>query len=310
MDGSVLDGQTYVDESMITGEPVPVLKSAGDAVVGGTLNGTGALRVTATKVGADTVLAQIIAMVEQAQGAKLPIQGMVDRITAWFVPAVLATAALTVLVWLFFGPDPALSMALVAGVSVLIIACPCAMGLATPTSIMVGTGRAAEMGVLFRKGDALQALQDTRVVAFDKTGTLTMGRPELTDLITAEGFERDEVLRLAAAAEASSEHPIARAITQAASGPLPDVTAFESLTGLGLRAQVEGRSVLIGADRLMTRQNIDVSALAHQAQDLAAKGQKRRFMWPSTARPPPHWPWPTRSNRKAATPLPPCMPKG
>ncbi|MBO9450791.1 copper-translocating P-type ATPase [Tropicibacter sp. R16_0] len=273
VDGSVLDGQTYVDESMITGEPVPVLKSAGDTVVGGTLNGTGALRVTATKVGADTVLAQIIAMVEQAQGAKLPIQGMVDRITAWFVPAVLATAALTVLVWLFFGPDPALSMALVAGVSVLIIACPCAMGLATPTSIMVGTGRAAEMGVLFRKGDALQALQDTRVVAFDKTGTLTMGRPELTDLITAKGFDRDEVLRLAAAAEASSEHPIARAITQAASGPLPNVTAFESLTGLGLRAQVEGRSVLIGADRLMARQNIDVSALAPHAQELAAKGK-------------------------------------
>jgi P-type Cu+ transporter len=273
VDGAVLDGQTYVDESMITGEPIPVLKSAGDTVVGGTLNGTGALRVTATKVGADTVLAQIIAMVEQAQGAKLPIQGMVDRITAWFVPAVLATAALTVLVWLIFGPDPALSMALVAGVSVLIIACPCAMGLATPTSIMVGTGRAAEMGVLFRKGDALQALQDTRVVAFDKTGTLTMGRPELTDLIAAEGFDRDEVLRLAAAAEASSEHPIARAITQAAPGPLPDVTAFESLTGLGLRVQVEGRSVLIGADRLMTRQNIDVSALEPQAQELAAKGK-------------------------------------
>ncbi|SLN67853.1 Copper-transporting P-type ATPase [Falsiruegeria litorea R37] len=273
VDGSVLDGQTYVDESMITGEPVPVLKSAGDAVVGGTLNGTGALRVTATKVGADTVLAQIIAMVEQAQGAKLPIQGMVDRITAWFVPAVLATAALTVLVWLFFGPDPALSMALVAGVSVLIIACPCAMGLATPTSIMVGTGRAAEMGVLFRKGDALQALQDTRVLAFDKTGTLTMGRPELTDLITTEGFDRDEVLRLAAAAEASSEHPIARAITQAAPGPLPEVTAFESLTGLGLKAQVEGRSVLIGADRLMMRQNIDLSALEPLAQELAAKGK-------------------------------------
>ena len=273
VDGAVLDGQTYVDESMITGEPVPVLKAAGDAVVGGTLNGTGALRITATKVGADTVLAQIIAMVEQAQGAKLPIQGMVDRITAWFVPAVLAIAALTVLVWMIFGPDPALSMALVAGVSVLIIACPCAMGLATPTSIMVGTGRAAEMGVLFRKGDALQSLQDTRVVAFDKTGTLTMGRPELTDLITTEGFERDEVLRLAAAAEASSEHPIARAITQAAPGPLPDVTAFESLTGLGLKAQVEGRSILIGADRLMARQNIDVSGLAPQAQELATKGK-------------------------------------
>ncbi|WP_164659598.1 heavy metal translocating P-type ATPase [Tropicibacter sp. Alg240-R139] len=273
VDGTALDGQTYVDESMITGEPVPVLKSSGDAVVGGTLNGTGALRVTATKVGADTVLAQIIAMVEQAQGAKLPIQGMVDRITSWFVPAVLATAALTVLVWLIFGPDPAMSMALVAGVSVLIIACPCAMGLATPTSIMVGTGRAAEMGVLFRKGDALQSLQNTRVLAFDKTGTLTMGRPELTDLITAEGFARDEVLRLASAAEASSEHPIARAITMASPGPLPTATGFESLTGLGLKAQVEGHWVLIGADRLMERQGIDLSALAPQAQELAAKGK-------------------------------------
>ena len=177
-DGVVEDGHGPVDESMITGEPIPVEKGAGDAVTGGTVNGTAPLTMTATRVGQDTALSQIIRMVEEAQSTRPPIQSLVDRITLWFVPAVMGLAAVTVLVWLVFGPDPALGFALVAGVSVLIIACPCAMGLATPTSIMVGTGRAAELGVLFRKGDALQTLADADVIAFDKTGTITEGRPE------------------------------------------------------------------------------------------------------------------------------------
>ncbi|NHX27245.1 HAD-IC family P-type ATPase, partial [Escherichia coli] len=217
-DGEVTGGDSYVDESMITGEPVPVQKHLGAPVTGGTINGQGTLTYRATRVGSDTVLARIIDMVQAAQGAKLPIQGMVDRITAWFVPAVMAAAALTVVLWLIFGPDPALTFALVAGVSVLIIACPCAMGLATPTSIMVGTGRAAELGVLFRKGDALQSLHEVAVVAFDKTGTLTEGKPALTSVALADGVDRDALLRQVAAVEALSEHPIARAIADAAKG--------------------------------------------------------------------------------------------
>lgn len=216
VDGEVVEGASYVDESMITGEPLPVSKGVGAAVVGGTINKTGAFSFHVTKVGANTVLAQIIRLVEEAQGSKLPIQALVDKVTMWFVPAVMAAAALTFLVWLIFGPDPALTFALVNAVAVLIIACPCAMGLATPTSIMVGTGRAAELGVLFRKGEALQALRDVSVIALDKTGTLTKGRPELTDLVPAKGFEYSEVLALVAAVETRSEHPIAEAIVLAA----------------------------------------------------------------------------------------------
>lgn len=276
VDGEVLSGSSFVDESMITGEPVPVEKVIGAEVVGATVNGTGALRFRATKVGADTMLAQIIQMVEQAQGAKLPIQGLVDRITSWFVPAVMGVAALTIVTWLIFGPDPALSFALVAGVAVLIIACPCAMGLATPTSIMVGTGRAAEMGVLFRKGDALQQLGETQVVALDKTGTLTAGRPELTDLIVADGFDRDAVLRLVAAVEAGSEHPIAEAILRAAAGQglsLPAVEQFASITGYGVSATVEGQQVLIGADRLMARDGIALGRLGDAGDELGRQGR-------------------------------------
>jgi cation transport ATPase len=223
VDGAVVEGASYVDEAMITGEPVPVAKALGDAVVGGTVNQTGALAFRATAVGGDTVLAQIIRMVEQAQGAKLPIQALVDKVTLWFVPAVFAAAALTFAAWFAFGPSPALSFALVNAVAVLIIACPCAMGLATPTSIMVGTGRGAELGVLFRKGEALQLLRDAKVVAFDKTGTLTEGRPVLTDLELADGFARAAVLARVAAVEAKSEHPIARASTPSWRRPRPMV---------------------------------------------------------------------------------------
>ncbi len=279
VDGEVISGSTYVDESMLTGEPIPVGKGAGDTVVGGTVNGTGAISFRATAVGADTMLAQIIRMVEEAQGAKLPIQGLVDRITMWFVPAVMTLAALTVLVWLVFGPDPALTYALVAGVAVLIIACPCAMGLATPTSIMVGTGRAAELGVLFRKGDALQRLQEVQVVALDKTGTITEGAPALTDMELVEGQDRDAVLLLVAAVEASSEHPVAEAILRAAGerAALPQVEGFTSITGFGVRGMVQGREVLVGARRLMEREGVVLGTLESKGEALAAAGKTPLF---------------------------------
>ena len=276
VDGEVTEGTSNVDESMITGEPVPVQKAAGAAVTGGTVNGTGSLTFKAARVGADTTLAQIIRMVEEAQGAKLPIQGLVDRVTLWFVPAVMVLAALTVTVWLLFGPDPALTFALVAGVSVLIIACPCAMGLATPTSIMVGTGRAAEMGVLFRKGDALQALSEVEVIALDKTGTVTEGQPSLTDLVVADGFDRERVLGLIAAVEEKSEHPIAEAIVRGAHREgiaIPNANDFRSITGYGVAASVEGQEVMVGADRYMTREGVEIAALSKTEVELANRGR-------------------------------------
>ena len=276
VDGEVVEGGSYVDESMITGEPVPVAKNTGAEVVGGTINKTGAFSFRATKVGADTVLAQIIRMVEEAQGSKLPIQALVDKVTAWFVPAVMAAAALTFLVWLVFGPDPALTFALVNAVAVLIIACPCAMGLATPTSIMVGTGRAAELGVLFRKGEALQSLRDVTVVAVDKTGTLTKGRPELTDLTPSTGFERDEVLALVAAVETKSEHPIAAAIVAAAEARglrIGTPEGFDAVPGYGVAATVGGRHVAVGADRYMSKLGHDLAAFAGEAARLGGEGK-------------------------------------
>jgi len=276
VDGEVVEGESYVDESMITGEPMPVAKSAGAQVVGGTVNQNGALAFRATAVGGDTMLAQIIRMVEEAQGSKLPIQAIVDRITMWFVPAVMALAALTFGVWLIWGPDPALTFGLVNAVAVLIIACPCAMGLATPTSIMVGTGRGAEMGVLFRKGEALQLLKETRVVALDKTGTLTEGKPTMTDLELADGFDRVEVLARVAAVEARSEHPIARAITEAANAEGLErlgIEDFTSLTGYGVEATVAGNRVQIGADRFMRKVGLDISGFARVAERLGDEGK-------------------------------------
>jgi heavy metal translocating P-type ATPase len=276
VDGDVVEGSSYVDESMITGEPVPVQKAEGAPVVGGTINKTGSFTFRATKVGADTVLAQIIRMVETAQGSKLPIQALVDRVTAWFVPAVMAAAALTFLVWLVFGPEPALSFALVNAVAVLIIACPCAMGLATPTSIMVGTGRAAELGILFRQGEALQGLGDVQAVALDKTGTLTKGRPELTDLIAAQGFGEAEVLALVAAVETRSEHPIGEAIVAAATHrglELASVESFEAVPGFGITATVHGRRVEVGADRYMERLGHPIGEFASAASRLGDEGK-------------------------------------
>jgi Cu+-exporting ATPase len=277
VDGEVIEGTSFLDEAMLTGEPVPVEKSVGSSVTGGTVNGSGALQIRVTRVGGDTTLARIIRMVQDAQGAKLPIQSLVDRVTMYFVPVVMAVAALTVLVWLLIGPEPTLTYALVAGVSVLIIACPCAMGLATPTSIMVGTGRAAELGVLFRKGDALQRLSGIETVALDKTGTITEGRPEVTDVVLAEGFARETILSLAAAVEDASEHPIASAITRAAKR-IFTASDVEVVTGQGIRANVEGRFVAVGSGRLMETMGVDVQALSEAEEAHSSRGETTVFV--------------------------------
>ncbi|EGF93787.1 copper-translocating P-type ATPase [Asticcacaulis biprosthecium C19] len=276
VDGEVLTGRSFIDESMISGEPVPVEKAHGATVVGGTVNQTGALTIKATAVGHDTLLSQIIRMVEQAQGAKLPIQAVVDKVTLWFVPAVMAVAALTFSAWLALGPSPALTFALVNALAVLIIACPCAMGLATPTSIMVGTGRGAELGILFRKGDALQRLKDAKVVMLDKTGTLTLGKPVLTDMHVLHGFDRDDVLALLAAAEAKSEHPVAQAIVKAAKDEnlsIPAVDDFSSVTGYGIAATVNGRRVHVGADRFMRQLGLEPAVFETLANALAEEAK-------------------------------------
>lgn len=276
VDGEVLDGESYVDESMVTGEPIPSLKGKGALVVGATINKTGSFTFRTTKVGADMLLSQIVRMVEQAQGAKLPIQALVDRVTTWFVPVIITAALVTFGIWLLFGPAPALTYALVNAVAVLIIACPCAMGLATPTSIMVGTGKGAEMGILFRRGEALQTMRDAEVIAVDKTGTLTRGQPELTDFVTAEDCESDEVLRLIASAEQLSEHPIAEAIVEDAQDRgmiLAEAQGFNAHPGLGISARVEGRRIEVGADRYMKRLGIDLRSYDETAAQLGDEGK-------------------------------------
>jgi P-type Cu+ transporter len=276
VDGIVMSGSSYIDESMITGEPIPVSKGQGAKVVGGTVNGTGSLVFKANAVGADTVLAQIIKLVETAQGSKPPIQGLADKVVAVFTPIVFGIAALTFIAWLVFGGQTALSFALVNTVAVLIIACPCAMGLATPTSIMVGTGKAAEMGVLFRKGEALERLQAAKVIALDKTGTLTKGKPEVTDLEVREGFSPDEVLRYVAAVEKHSEHPVAQAIVKEAIQKgleLPKATQFKAIPGFGVEAQVDGIAVYVGADRYMKELGFDITGFADAAIQLADQGK-------------------------------------
>ncbi|MBK8908158.1 MAG: copper-translocating P-type ATPase [Rhodospirillales bacterium] len=276
VDGVVIEGQSYVDEAMITGEPVPVVKRSGAEVVGGTVNKTGAFTFSAARVGADTVLSRIIRMVEEAQGSKPPIQKQADRIASVFVPVVIVVAAITFGVWLAFGPAPALSFAFVTAVSVLLIACPCAMGLATPTAIMVGTGRGAQMGVLIRKGTALELLARVDTVVLDKTGTLTVGRPEMTDFkcvdTGATAADRERVLRLVAAAETRSEHPIAEAIVRAAKTRglrLPPVRTFNAEPGFGIEADVDGVRVHVGADRYMRRLGITPGAAAERAAAFA-----------------------------------------
>lgn len=281
VDGTVVSGESYVDESMISGEPVPVQKTIDNEVVGGTVNQNGSLTVRATSVGGDTVLSQIIRMVENAQAEKPAIQAVADRIAGVFVPIVMAISVITFIAWLILGPSPVLALAFVAAVSVLLIACPCAMGLATPTAIMVGTGKGATLGVLFRRGTALEQLAAVDTVVLDKTGTLTQGAPALTDLNTTNDFARADVLRLIAAVEASSEHPIASAIVKAARDEnldWPDASDFAAHTGHGVEARVDGRLVQIGAARYMERLQIASTALADQADAYARAARTALFV--------------------------------
>ncbi len=275
VDGELIEGQGWVDESMLTGEPAPVEKTPGMKVTGGTVNGPAALAFRVTATGTDTVLARIIALVEEAQGQKLPVQALVDKVTRVFVPAVMGLSALTFVLWLAAGQG--LTHALVAAISVMIIACPCAMGLATPVSILVGTGRGAELGLLFRRGDALQRLAEARIVAFDKTGTLTEGRPALTDLFpAAPDFTPEQILAIAAGAEARSEHPLAHAVLAeaAARGVTPArARAVKALPGRGLSAQVEGHEILLGNARALAEAGVDCTLLAPVAEALAREGK-------------------------------------
>ncbi|NDY94188.1 heavy metal translocating P-type ATPase [Wenzhouxiangella limi] len=276
VDGQVVDGDSHVDESMLTGEPEPVRRKAGHKVVGGTVNQDGLLVIEATDLGADAVLAQIVRMVQKAQGAKLPIQALVDRVTAWFVPAVMSIAAITAVVWLLFGPEPALSFALVNAVAVLIIACPCAMGLATPTSIMVGTGRGAEQGILFRGGDALQLLKSIDVVALDKTGTLTEGRPALTDIAPLGAWDEEQVLALAASAEQDSEHPLARAVIASARErgiELSRAEDFSSASGKGIAATVAEQRVHVGTLDWLAEAGVATDAAVEAVDELSGRAR-------------------------------------
>ena len=276
VDGQVLEGTSSVDESMVTGEPIPVSKAAGDPVIGATINQTGAFRYTATKVGADTMLAQIINLVRQAQGSKAPIQRLVDKVSSYFVPAVIGIAIWAFVIWALAGPQPAIVFALVAAVSVLIIACPCALGLATPMSITVGTGKGASNGILIRSAEALETAHKLDTIVLDKTGTITNGAPALTDVLPTQGITAEELLTLVAAVESSSEHPLAAAIlTGARQGGLtvPEVTAFDSITGQGVRALVGGREVLVGNARLLSGAGIDPAPLLSDLERLARDGK-------------------------------------
>jgi Cu+-exporting ATPase len=260
VDGVVIDGASAVDESMLTGEPIPVEKVAGDGVIGATLNTSGSFVMRAERVGPDTTLGQIVSLVERAQGSKAPIQRMADRVTGWFVPAVLAIAALTFATWLVLGPSPSLPFAMSTAIAVLIIACPCAMGLATPTAIMVGTGKGAENGILIRDGAALEDAQRVTAVVLDKTGTITVGRPAVTVLRPAVGITEDELLRLAASAERGSEHPLAEAIVRLAAErgiATVDSGDFEATAGRGVRASVDGATILVGTPAYLAGHGVE-----------------------------------------------------
>jgi Cu+-exporting ATPase len=281
VDGRILEGHSTLDESMVTGESMPVDKDAGDPVVGATINKTGTFKFEATKVGKDTVLSQIIRLVEEAQGSKAPIQRLADRIASVFVPVVVGIAALTFIVWLIFGPTPAFIFALVNFVAVLIIACPCAMGLATPTAIMVGTGKGAEHGVLIRSGEALETAYRINAIILDKTGTLTKGEPALTDVTVRNGLARGDLLHLVASAESRSEHPLGQAIVQAAQGQglrLSEPSEFLSVTGRGVQAMVDGHRVLVGNERLMGDEKVALDGLSGEAADLSALGRTPMYV--------------------------------
>ncbi|MGF1502631.1 MAG: heavy metal translocating P-type ATPase [Paracoccaceae bacterium] len=281
VDARVVDGRSAVDESMLTGEAVPVEKTAGATVVGGTLNKNGTLLIEAERVGADSVLARIVGMVSAARLSRAPIQGVADRVAAVFVPAVVAVAVLAVAVWLAVGPEPALAHAVVAGVSVLIIACPCALGLATPISVTTATGRGAEVGVLIRDAEALERMARVDTLVIDKTGTLTEGAPRLTECLTLGDRDAGELLALAAALETGSEHPLAAAILEGARArglTIPDASEFEAVTGQGVRGRVAGRTVLLGNRAMLRAAGLDTEPCAAQAERLAAEGQTVVFL--------------------------------
>ncbi len=281
VDGVVRKGHSSIDESMVTGESIPIEKNAGDRVIGATINKTGSFQFKATRVDRDTALAQIIKLVEEAQGSKVPIQRLADVIASYFVTTVIVIAALTFLVWLIFGPDPALTFGLLNFVAVLIIACPCALGLATPTAIIVGTGKGAENGVLIRSGDTLETSHKIQVIILDKTGTLTEGKPVVVDIVTAAGFGKEEFLLLAASAERGSENPLGEAIVNAAREngiTLGDVTDFNAIPGHGIEAKLNGRSVLLGNLKLMEERGLSLNGLDKTAIDLADQGKTPMFL--------------------------------
>ncbi len=295
VDGIVREGHSAVDESMLTGESLPVEKNAGDEVIGATVNKTGSFKFEATKVGRETFLSQIIKMVEDAQGSKAPIQRLADAISAYFVPIVIGIAVVTFIVWMIFGPAPAFLYALMNAVAVLVIACPCAMGLATPTAIMVGTGKGAENGVLIKGGESLETAHKINAIVFDKTGTLTQGKPAVTDVVTLGEWDRATVLRLAGAAEKGSEHPLGEAIVRAAEegggganggangtagggAKLPATTDFEAVPGRGIKAAIEGKAVLLGNDKLMKDAGIDAGVFTKDADQLSGEGKTPMFM--------------------------------
>jgi Cu+-exporting ATPase len=276
VDGMVIEGKSAVDESMITGESLPVKKEKGDEVIGATINKTGSFFFTATKVGKDTALAQIIKLVQEAQGSKAPIQRLADVIAGYFVPIVISIAIATFVIWFNFGPDPALTFALLNFVAVMIIACPCALGLATPTAVMVGTGKGAESGILIKGGESLETAHKLDTIVFDKTGTLTKGEPEVTDLVLSGSFSEEDIFRLAASAEKASEHPLGEAIVRSALErglELKDPQEFNAVEGHGLEARVEGKLVLIGNKKLMDDRLIPVDELEGKAESFASEGK-------------------------------------
>jgi len=275
VDARVVEGSSAVDESMLTGEPVPVAKHAGDRVIGATINQTGALVIEADKVGADTLLAQIVHLVAQAQRSRAPLQKLADRVAEWFVPTVIAVALIAFAVWSYFGPEPRMAFGLVAAVSVLIIACPCALGLATPMSIMVGVGRGAQAGVLIKNAEALERMEKVDTLVVDKTGTLTEGQPKVVAIVAAAGFDEREILRLAASVERSSEHPLAEAIVRSAKErnlDLGRVSEFDSPTGKGATGKVDGKSVLLGNSKYLAALAVDTTSLKVDGERLRSDG--------------------------------------
>ncbi|MCF7977817.1 MAG: copper-translocating P-type ATPase [Chromatiaceae bacterium] len=281
VDGSIISGSSHVDESMVTGEPMPVAKAEGDRLIGATLNGTGSLLLRAERVGADTLLAQIVRMVAEAQRSRAPIQRLADVVAAWFVPAVVLVAVVAFVVWLVWGPEPQLAHALANAVAVLIIACPCALGLATPMSIMVGTGKGASLGVLIKNAEALEVLEQVDTLVVDKTGTLTQGHPALVSIQAEPGIGEDDLLRLAAGLERASEHPLAAAIVAGAEERglvLADVEDFESVTGKGVSGRVEGRAVAIGTQGYLAGLGVDAATLESQAELQRSRGETVVFV--------------------------------